>query len=204
VEFFAQRLEPVDISLGGLRIYSDQEYRVSELLRLDIFFPRDLLVTFTAEVMWTKILGKGAPARFDLGLAFVELGPEALNVLLRALGSETEVDSCPELEVEPALEVVHSAIEFASNEPSSEVLPVTSGPATVRQGRGARSLLCSIPVVAADKLHAAQLDARAASLVSLVDGLTTVEGLLELSAMSLDETLSLLKDLRQRGIIELR
>jgi hypothetical protein len=204
VEFFAQRLEPVDISLGGLRIYSDQEYRVGELLRLDIFFPRDLLVTFTAEVMWTKILGKGAPARFDLGLAFVELSPEALNVLLSALGSEREVDSSPESRVEPAREPVHSAIEFASNEPSSEVVPVTSGPATVRMGRGARSMLSSIPVVSADKLHSAQLDRRAASLVSLIDGLTTVEGLLDLRAMSPDETLSLLEDLRQRGIIELR
>jgi len=134
VEFFAQRLEPIDISLGGLRIYSDQDYRVGELLRLDIFFPRAQHVTFTAEVMWTKTLGKGAPARFDLGLAFVELHPNALKVLLSALGSAGEADSSPESE--PAREPVLGAIEVASDERTSEVRPVSAGPATVREGRG--------------------------------------------------------------------
>jgi hypothetical protein len=203
VEFFAQRLEPIDISLGGLRIYSDQDYRVGEFLRLDIFFPPAQHVTFAAEVMWTKTLGKGAPARFDLGLAFVELHPDALKVLLSALGSAGEVDGSPESE--PAGEPVPSSIEVASDERNSEVRPVTAGPATVREGRAARSLLSKIPVVAVDahKLRSEPLDPRAGLLVSLIDGVTTVGSLLDSSPMSVDETLSLLEDLRLRGIVDL-
>jgi hypothetical protein len=41
-------------------------------------------------------------------------------------------------------------------------------------------------------------------LVWLIDGITSVESLLDPSGMPADETLAILKDLRLRGIIELR
>jgi hypothetical protein len=80
-DFFAQHLEPVDISFGGLRTYSDEEYQVGAFVRLDIFLSGVAPVTLSAEVMWIKTLGRGAPARFDVGLAFVDLRPDAVNVL---------------------------------------------------------------------------------------------------------------------------
>jgi hypothetical protein len=203
MEFFAQHLESIDISFGGLRIYSDQDYRVGARLRLDIFFPPLAPVVLTADVIWIEALGQGAAARFDVGLAFVELTPDALKFLMTALDSEVPWVGSPESKVVPA--PVDSSVEFNLHEPVSEILPVTSGPPTVRQGRGTRSMLPRIPVVIADAemLRAERLDGRAGFLVSLIDGVTTVESLLNLSAMSADETLALLEDLRRHGVVEL-
>jgi len=48
------------------------------------------------------------------------------------------------------------------------------------------------------------LDARAGFLLSLIDGDTTVEGLLDLSAMPADETRRLLEDLIRQGLVSVR
>jgi Tfp pilus assembly protein PilZ len=203
VEFFAQHLESIDVSFGGLRINSDAEYRVGAPVRLDIFSPTGAPITLTAEVVWIEAVGNRVRARFDVGLAFVELTSDALKFLMTVLDSEVPWVGSPESKGLPAPE--ESSVEFIRDEPVSEILPVTSEPPTVRQGRGARSMLARIPVVVVDAemLRAERLDARAGFLVSLIDGITMVESLLNLSGMSPDETLALLEDLRRRGVVEL-
>ena len=118
-ESFAQHLESIDVSFGGLRLRSDEEYRVGAFLRLDIFFAPRAPVTLTAEVVWIEALSKGAHARFDVGLAFVELNNDALKFLMSVLDSEVEHIPAP----------VDSSVEFNSDEPVSEVRPVTPAPA---------------------------------------------------------------------------
>jgi hypothetical protein len=63
-----------------------------------------------------------------------------------------------------------------------------------------------IPVLTAgvDHLRAAQLDGRAGFVLSLIDGVTSVESILDLSGMPAEQTLAILEDLRQRRIVELR
>jgi hypothetical protein len=90
MQFLARQREPVDISLGGLRIFSDDNLRVGELLKLEIFLPEIPPVTYTAEVVWTEQLPAGSPARFDVGLKFIQLEPDALKLLLRVLGPPEE------------------------------------------------------------------------------------------------------------------
>jgi hypothetical protein len=82
--------EPVDISLGGLRIFSDEERRVGELLKMEFFLPDVPPVTYTAEVVWVEPLEKGDPARFDVGLKFIQLEPDALQLLLQVVGPPEE------------------------------------------------------------------------------------------------------------------
>jgi hypothetical protein len=86
VEFLARQREPVDVSLGGVRIFSDDEMRVGELLKLEFFLADVPPVTYTAEVVWVERLAADAPARFDVGLKFIQLEPEALSLLARVLG----------------------------------------------------------------------------------------------------------------------
>jgi hypothetical protein len=90
VKFLARQREPIDVSLGGVRIYSDDELRVGELLKMEFFLPDVDPVTYTAEVVWIERLGAGAPARFDVGLKFVQLDPAALKLLVQVLGPEEE------------------------------------------------------------------------------------------------------------------
>lgn len=90
MQFLARMREPVDISLGGLRIFSDEERKIGELLKLEFFLPDVPPVTYTAEVVWVDPLEEGGPARFDVGLKFIQLEPEAIKVLLQVVGPPEE------------------------------------------------------------------------------------------------------------------
>lgn len=90
MKFLALQREPVDVSLGGVRIYSDEVMRVGDFLKMEFFLPDVEPVTYTAEVVWIDALGPGAPAKFDVGLKFVQLEPGALQLLLKVLGPPEE------------------------------------------------------------------------------------------------------------------
>jgi hypothetical protein len=86
MEFLARQRQPIDVSLGGVRIFSDDPMKVGELLKLELFAKGAPPVTYTAEVVWIERLGADAPARFDVGLKFLQLEPEALKLLVGVLG----------------------------------------------------------------------------------------------------------------------
>jgi hypothetical protein len=90
MKFLARQREPIDVSLGGIRIYSDDPLSTGELLKMEFFLPDVDPVTYTAEVVWTEALPAGAPARYDVGLKFVQLDPGALKLLVQVLGPEEE------------------------------------------------------------------------------------------------------------------
>lgn len=86
MQFLARHHEPIDISLGGVRIYSDDRLRIGELLKMEFFLPDVEPVTYTAEVVWIEPLPTGSPARFDVGLKFIQLDPAAITLLMGVLG----------------------------------------------------------------------------------------------------------------------
>jgi hypothetical protein len=90
MSFLARQREPVDVSLGGVRIFSDEEMQVGALLKMEFFLPDVEPVTYTAEVVWIDPLPAGSPARFDVGLKFIQLEPAALQLLLKVLGPPEE------------------------------------------------------------------------------------------------------------------
>jgi PilZ domain len=90
MEFLARHHEAVDISLGGVRIFSDEDMRVGALLKMEFFLPDVTPVTYTAEVVWIEALPAGAPAHFDVGLKFIQLEPAAIKLLMSVLGPPEE------------------------------------------------------------------------------------------------------------------
>jgi PilZ domain len=90
MKFLARQREAVDVSLGGVRIYSDEPMRVGELLKMEFFLPDVEPVTYTAEVVWIDAMPPGADAKFDVGLKFIQLDPPALQLLLTVLGPPEE------------------------------------------------------------------------------------------------------------------
>jgi hypothetical protein len=82
--------EPVDISLGGVRVFSDDKYRLGQYVKMEFFADGVQPFTYTAEVVWIEKLPKGGPAAFDVGLKFVDLAPGALEALAKILGPEAE------------------------------------------------------------------------------------------------------------------
>ncbi len=99
---------------------------------------------------------------------------------------------------------IHGEGAFTPEEPQSEVRPRTEV-ATLPQVHAAPSFLAKIPVVvlSPEKILAERLDHRSGFVLSLLDGTTTVEELLDVSGMSEEETLVVLEDLRARGIVAL-
>jgi hypothetical protein len=90
MKLLAQHREPVDVSLGGVRIYSDEVMSIGQLIKMEFFLPDVDPVTYTAEVVWIEALPADAPARYDVGLKFIQLAPVAIDLLRRVLGPEED------------------------------------------------------------------------------------------------------------------
>ena len=92
MEFLARQREPIDVSLGGARIYSDLPLKIGELMKLEIFAQGTTGMTYTAEVVWVEKLPPGAAAAFDVGLKFIQLEPAAVRELMTVLGPPEDED----------------------------------------------------------------------------------------------------------------
>lgn len=83
---FHHRRSPQDISLGGMRVYTDEDYPVGRRLDLDVLLPDGTAVRCWAEVVWTVGLAGDEEARFDIGLRFTDLAPADIQRLAAVLG----------------------------------------------------------------------------------------------------------------------
>jgi hypothetical protein len=79
-----------DLSVGGLRVYSDDEHRPGDRLEFELALPRGEAVEFIGQVVWVETLPPGGPARFDVGIEFVEVPPGNLERIARVLAGERE------------------------------------------------------------------------------------------------------------------
>jgi hypothetical protein len=83
---FSRREETIDVSRGGVRVYSDVEMKVGERLTLELFVEASQEVSFQAEVVWVDPLPSGSVAKYDVGLKFLTLEPAAETLLTKVLG----------------------------------------------------------------------------------------------------------------------
>jgi hypothetical protein len=84
------RQQVLDASLGGIRIYSDDEYTKDSPLELDLFLKDGTSLSCMARVAWMLKLPADAVARFEVGLAFTDVSPDALDQLKTVLVPEEE------------------------------------------------------------------------------------------------------------------
>lgn len=62
-----------DVSLGGMRVYTDEELAVGARLDIDVLLPEGASVRCWAQVVWRVDLDDGSPARYDVGLKFLDM-----------------------------------------------------------------------------------------------------------------------------------
>jgi hypothetical protein len=74
-----------DISLGGVRIFSNERIRKGKRLELELFLPQGQSLIVTAKVAWIRPLPKGSASPFDMGLEFISLPPNAMKELKTVL-----------------------------------------------------------------------------------------------------------------------
>lgn len=85
LEVLHHRRNTKDVSLGGMRVFSDEEFAVGGRLDLDVMLPDGEAVRCWAEVVWTVALSDGAPARWDVGLKFTDMDPADMKRLASVL-----------------------------------------------------------------------------------------------------------------------
>ncbi len=67
-----------DISLGGLCVYTDDVHKVGEHLELELFLTSGESVTLDTRICWIDKLGPADPAKFEIGLQYVDIAAEDL------------------------------------------------------------------------------------------------------------------------------
>ena len=81
----ALRQRVSDISLGGVRIYSDQRLDVDEEIDLELHFPSGHEGKGTARVVWIKELPPRSGSSYDVGLEFLFLPDETIDELRKTI-----------------------------------------------------------------------------------------------------------------------
>jgi PilZ domain len=72
------QLRTVNMSLGGARVYSDDRLKLGTRLQLELLAGPGSTVQVLARVVWIDKLEAGAPARYDVGLEFLDV-PEEMS-----------------------------------------------------------------------------------------------------------------------------
>ena len=79
----------VNMSLGGARVFSDEKLRIGTKLNLELLAGGDSTVQVLARVVWIDELDSKSPARFDVGLEFLEV-PERMQSRLAEILEKDE------------------------------------------------------------------------------------------------------------------
>jgi hypothetical protein len=75
------RRRVVDVGLGGMRVYSDEAFKVGSRMEIDLFPPDGDPITCLTEVVWVRPVPGGDPAPYDVGLQYLDIPPEGLEML---------------------------------------------------------------------------------------------------------------------------
>ena len=89
----------VNVSMGGARVFSDERMKLGSKLNLELMPEPDLSVQVLARVAWIDELQEGAPARFDVGLEFLDVPEEMVSRLAAIL--QRDEDYKREIEAGP-------------------------------------------------------------------------------------------------------
>ena len=80
----------INISLGGLRIQSNERMKEGKKFNLEVFLTDGIEVKSEVKVVWIFKLQPGTPGLYDVGLKFIHLPVEGYNKLkarwLKTLG----------------------------------------------------------------------------------------------------------------------
>ncbi|MBK8011821.1 MAG: PilZ domain-containing protein [Deltaproteobacteria bacterium] len=83
--FRSSRVPVTDIGLGGLRVYSDDPFRLGERLDIELFLPDASSLRCLVRVVWIVPLEGGDPANYDVGLQLLTVDGDGLKELARVV-----------------------------------------------------------------------------------------------------------------------
>jgi len=77
-----------NLSLGGVRICSDQDLDIGQTLELELFLPNGITIEAAARVVWIKTQQPGSKGLYDVGMEFTNLSEVALMELDSVLNQD--------------------------------------------------------------------------------------------------------------------
>jgi sugar transferase (PEP-CTERM/EpsH1 system associated) len=148
------QLPVVDVSLGGMRMYSDERLKVGTRVEIDLLLTSEPAIEFLARVVRIDALPAGSPAAYDVALAFLDVPPEARSRLAARLAMESGPNRALEVREDEHQRGEVSGIEDEHGEqhllqtPTS--IPIARGPNgdhhVREQDRDEENLLHRLPV----------------------------------------------------------
>jgi hypothetical protein len=81
----AEKRRISNLSLGGVRIYSDQRLDIGQELDLEFFLPSGSIVEAKAKVVWIRELPPGSKGIYDVGMELIKLSGKARKELALVL-----------------------------------------------------------------------------------------------------------------------
>jgi Tfp pilus assembly protein PilZ len=88
---FSARRPLINISLGGIRIYSDEKFKIGRRLEIELILPDDTVLICTVKVVWQSPLPEGSKASYDTGLQFLDVPTDSLQRLTEVLEQNGEL-----------------------------------------------------------------------------------------------------------------
>lgn len=79
------RRAAVDVSLGGMRVYTDDHLTVGKRLEIELFLDGDAATRCWARIAWVEALPPDAGAAYDIGLEFTDMQDSVAGLLNTAL-----------------------------------------------------------------------------------------------------------------------
>lgn len=77
-----------NISLGGVRITSDEDFDIGQTLDVELFLPNGMTIEAVAKVVWIKRQPPGSEGLYDVGMEFMGLSGIARLELDSALDQD--------------------------------------------------------------------------------------------------------------------
>jgi hypothetical protein len=84
------RRQVVDVGLGGMRVYSDEPFQIGARFEIELFLPDGGSVTCLTEVVWIRSLSTQQPAKYDVGLQFLDVPDRARERLGEVLENPSD------------------------------------------------------------------------------------------------------------------
>jgi hypothetical protein len=81
----AKKQRVSNLSLGGVRIYSDERLDAGQVLDLGFFLPNGSVIEAKARVIWIKELPPGSKGIYDVGMELIKLSEKARKELALVL-----------------------------------------------------------------------------------------------------------------------
>lgn len=92
---FQGRRRVVNVSVGGIRIYTDKHVGIGETVEIELHLPTRKPILGRGRVAWERTLPELAPYRYDLGLEFIGMETADAEDLARFIAQCQPLDSVP-------------------------------------------------------------------------------------------------------------